>query len=238
VLACALAVREASGGAFDPCAGELVDLWGFGAHGRHAEPGFAPPSDDAVAAALSRSRALEFDTAHGRIRQPGGLRLDLSGIAKGYAVDAVCALLEARGLHHYLVEIGGELRGAGMKPDGQPWWVTLEEGEGAGETVLALHGLACATSGDYRRFFDYSGRRYAHTLDPRTGRPVEHGVAAATVIGADCMRADAWATALTVLGPVVGIALADREGLAARMLVRDGAALRETTSAAFRAMLD
>jgi thiamine biosynthesis lipoprotein len=139
------------------------------------------------------------------------------------------------------VEVGGELRGCGLKPDGQPWWVQLEEPDPASPgrgTVLALHGLSVATSGDYRRWFEHGGRRYSHTIDPRNGLPIRHGLACVTVVHASCMSADAWSTALGVLGPEAGPALANRLGLAARFVVRREAHFEERTSAAFDRLLD
>jgi thiamine biosynthesis lipoprotein len=185
-------------------------------------------------------RRLDIDPARRALRQPGGLALDLSAIAKGFGVDLVARRLEALGIVDHLVEVGGELRGAGVKPDGQPWWVELEHPEGArrGErTLLALHGLSVATSGDYRRWFDHGGTRYSHTIDPRDGRPIRHGLASVTVIHADCMRADAWSTALAVLGPDAALALADRLRLTARLLLRAGDGFVERRSAAFDALL-
>ncbi|MFT7722290.1 MAG: FAD:protein FMN transferase [Roseateles sp.] len=228
VLDCALRVAAASDGAFDPAAGALVDLWGFGpGPQRFDAPGFTAPDAAACAAALAHGgwRRLRVDGA--RVLQPGGLRLDFSGIAKGYAVDLVADTLRALGVRHCLVEIGGELRGHGLKPDAQPWWVDLETppdiaaSPALPATRLALHGLSVATSGDYRRFFTAAdGRRHAHTIDPRSGRPVAHAPASVSVVHAQCMWADAWSTALTVLGPDDGLALARRERIAARWLVR------------------
>ena len=144
VIRCALDVAEQSGGAYDPTAGALVDLWGFGPQGGYAAADFELPSAAAVAAALADCgwQRLQFDSVQ-RIFQPGGLRLDLSSIAKGYSVDLLAHFLHAHALDHFLVEVGGELRGAGMKPDGQPWWVGLEnpEGDGLPVTLAALHGL-------------------------------------------------------------------------------------------------
>ena len=145
-------------------------------------------------------------------------------------------MLIGQGCRHFLLEVGGELRGAGIKPDGQPWWVEIEQPPGV-ETPpmrVALHQLAIATSGDYRRWLDADGRRYAHTIDPRSGRSIDNAARSVTVLHARCMMADAWATALSVLGADAGMALAEREGLAARMLDAAG----EHMSPAFRAMLD
>ena len=201
----------------------------------------------AVAALVESAgrRRLEFDRSGRRLYQPGGVLLDLSAVAKGYGVDRVAAWLEAQGVRHYLVEVGGELRGAGVKPDGQPWWVALEQPGGSeaagaddGGILLALHGLAVATSGDYRRSFERDSQRYSHTLDPRTGYPIRNGVVSVTVIHQRCMAADALSTALTVLGPEKGMCFAEAHCLAARFLVRDGERLVELASSGFLEMLE
>jgi len=231
VLACALDVAARSDGAFDPTAGALVDAWGFGPPARRGVPGA-----DALAQARERAgwRRLSIAPGRGVALQPGGLALDLSAIAKGFGVDLVARRLAALGIESHLVEIGGELRGSGVKPDGQPWWVALEEpGTAATSTLVALHGLAVATSGDYRRWFEHDGTRYSHTIDPRDGLPIRHGLASVTVIHAECMQADAWSTALGVLGLDAGLALADRLDLAARFVQRTGGGFEERTSAAF-----
>lgn len=240
VLQCALQVARDSGGAYDPSAGPLVDLWGFGPAPKRS----APPSPDAVQAARGRCgwARIEVDGAGKRALQPGGASLDFCAIAKGFAVDAVASYLREQGLDHHLTEIGGELRGHGVKPDGMPWWVALETPPGlgtgaAGQTLVALHGLSVATSGDYRRYFDSDGRRYAHTIDPRTGYPASHALASVTVLHAQCMLADALSTALTVLGPEAGMVHAHRHGIAARFLVRTPDGFEEHLSPAFAAML-
>ena len=246
VLGFAMHVSQASGGAYDPCAGALVNLWGFGPRHRYDEPGFLPPKDDTLALLLSQRQRhrLELDLPARRARQPGGLQLDLSAIAKGYGVDRLARYLDSQGIHHYLVEVGGELRGAGSKPDGQPWWVVLEQVDGAdaaehpAEMLLALHGLSVATSGDYRRFFQDGTVRFSHTIDPRSGMPIANQLASVTVVHEQCMAADAWSTALTVLGPDAGMALAEEQGLAARFLQRDGDGYHETLSSHMLAMLD
>ena len=238
VLACARDVAERSGSAFDPTAGALVDAWGFGPVAPHGVP-----DDASLLRTLGQAgwRRLELDATRSAARQPGGLALDLSAIAKGFGVDLVAQRLLALGLESHLVEVGGELRGSGVKPDGQPWWVQLEHPDarsGGQPTLLALHGLSVATSGDYRRWFEHAGARYSHTIDPRDGRPIRHGLACVTVIHAQCMLADAWSTALGVLGPVDGPALADRLGIAARFIVRHDSLFEERSSAAFDRLLD
>jgi thiamine biosynthesis lipoprotein len=176
-------------------------------------------------------RRLAFDRDAGRLRQPGGLWLDLSGIAKGYAVDAIADLLRAHAIEDALVEIGGELAGCGLRPDGQPWWVDVEDPPGGTLPPLriALHDLAVATSGDYVRG--------AHTLDPQTGRPLAPGIASVSIVHDSAMHADGWATALIVAGEKAS-ALATQEELAARIVARDGDGLRETLTPRLSAMIE
>ena len=254
VLACALEVAELSDGAFDPTAGALVDAWGFGATNRHDEPAFAVPDEAALAAARTASgwQRVAFDRATRRLQQPGGVSLDFSAIAKGFAVDHVSRYLHELGFADTLVEVGGELRGDGIKPDGQPWWVALEQppdlepGDSAPDDLVALHDLSVATSGDYRRFYMAGGARRSHTIDPRTGRPIEHELASVTVLHRECMLADAWSTALGVMGPRAGLAYADTHGIAARFLSRAASESMssssigsgEQLSAAMRALME
>jgi thiamine biosynthesis lipoprotein len=182
-------------------------------------------------------REIEFDGE--RVLQPGGVQLNLSAAAKGYAVDHVAALMDEAGVRSYLVEIGGELKGRGVKPDGLPWWVSVEQPPGLSfELKVALSGAAIATSGDYRRFFEHAGVRYAHTLDPTSGEPLRDPPASVSVIHRDCMAADAWSTALMVLGVRHGLELCGREGLAALFLYRENGAPRVAASERFKAMLD
>ncbi|CAN5441078.1 FAD:protein FMN transferase [soil metagenome] len=240
VLAHGLLLAEASGGACDPSVGALVDLWGFGPRRRGGERAFAVPAREDIARALACSgwQRLELDAPARRVRQPGGLRLDLSGIAKGFGVDEGARFLQRSGIESFLVEVGGELRGEGLKPDGQPWWVALEvPGAEVPQPVVALHGLSVATSGDYRRSFEHGGQRYSHTIDPRDGWPIRHGVASVTVLHRDCMAADALSTALTVMGVAAGLAFAREQGVAALFVSRTEAGFEEHTSDALAAML-
>lgn len=237
VLTAGYDIAEASNGAFDPTAGALVDLWGFGP----APATLAPPSPQQIEDALARGgwHRLALDRAARRAQQPGAMRLDLSAIAKGYGVDAASERLRANGIRHFLIEVGGELRGEGIKPDGQPWWVDIEAPPGlrVAPTRVALHNLSIATSGDYRRFFDHGQRRYAHSLDPRTGMAADNGLAAVTVLHPSCMLADAWATALIVSGPDEGPRIAEAHGLAALFLSR-ARADPEIITTAFASLLD
>ncbi|MEK7948118.1 FAD:protein FMN transferase [Pigmentiphaga sp. YJ18] len=241
VLEQALSVARESGGAYDPTVGPLVDLWGFGPQGPCARP-----SADEVQAVRGRVGwdRIELDVAGRRARQPGGAYVDLSGIAKGYAVDAVARCLRRAGVAGYLVEIGGELVGHGVKPDGTPWWVELDRAwDTAGvssvpPTLVALEGLAIATSGDYRRHVSDGQGMYSHTLDPRTGAPIGNGVVSVTVLHPECMAADALATALTVMGPDEGLRWASRRGLAAQFVQRTAQGYQETMTPNFAAMME
>jgi len=228
VMAAGLDLAARSDGAFDPAIGALVDLWGFGPPGPTP-----PPAEEAIAAARARSgwRRLAFDAEAGRLRQPGGLSLDLSGIAKGGAVDAIVDLIRAAGVRDCLVEIGGELRGHGLRPDRDPWWVDLETPPDAAlpPLRLALHEIAVATSGDYVRG--------SHTIDPRIGRPADPRLSTVSVVHRSAMLADAWASALIVAGPEAGLALARAERLAARFVARSDAGFVETFSPAFSELL-
>lgn len=245
VLDYALEVARDSGGACDVAAGALVNAWGFGPgspFSPYREPGFEPPGADAVetARALSGWRRLQWDPAGRSAVQPGGLQLDLSSIAKGFGVDQVARYLQEAGIDGFLVEVGGELCGRGIKPDGQPWWVCVEAPEpgiGMVETVVALHGLSIATSGDYRRFFESRGSRHCHAIDPRSGHPVASEVASVTVLHEACMAADALSTALMVMGPEDGIPWADRRGIAALFRIRQKSLTQRMTKR-FAELLD
>ena len=245
LLNAAMDLADETDGAVDPTLGALVDLWGFGPPGPRPLNGFGTgytvPFEEEIAAAraLSGWGLLRFNREARAVQQPGGIKLDLSGIAKGHAVDQVSDRLTAMGATHHLVEIGGELRGAGVKPGGMPWWVELQQAPGAPgpRAVAALFDLACATSGDWVRNFEVYGQTFSHTIDGRTGRPVENGVASVSVLADRAMYADAMATALTVMGPEEGPAYAEALNIAAAFVVRTDDSLKEIVSPAFAAML-
>ncbi len=237
VLHSALDLARDSGGACDPTVGPVVDLWGFGpAPARDTAP--SASELQAVQARVGWQR-VQLDIAGKRAQQPGGIGLDLSSIAKGHAVDAVGSALQALGCGNALVEVGGELLGLGRRPDGQPWRVAVRlPGLAAGEgPVLFLPDLAVATSGDDFRHFVADGQRYSHTLDPRSGWPVRHALASVTVVHAQCMQADALATALLVLGPDAGWAFAERLQLAALFIRRGADGHEARPTARFEALL-
>jgi FAD:protein FMN transferase len=241
VLACALQIAAASGGAYDPTVGPLVEAWGFGASAGRRQV----PDPQALSAARMHVgwQRVQLQMQHSRALQAGGVQLDLSAIAKGYGVDSVARCLHARGIDSALVEVGGELHGHGRKSDGSAWQVLVESSpdEDTENTcpprVIALEDRAIATSGDHWHAFEQDGIRYSHTIDPRTGYPVRHAPTAVTVIADHAMHADAWATALTVMGVDAGFTFAEQKQLAARFMAhRDGRWVERMTDA-FQALL-
>lgn len=231
VLARGLEIAEATGGAFDPALADRIEALGFGPGDLHRSGGRQR---------LQAWRAVKLDAEGRRAFQPGGVALDLSSIAKGYAVDLCAARLGELGVPSFLMEIGGEFVGRGVKPDAQPWWVALELSDAApapGEataTDVALVNLAVATSGDFVR------RRngVSHLLDGRTGTAPDGAVSGVAVMHAQCMEADAWATALFALGAEDGMAMAERQGLAAVFAVRTPEGARMRLSSAANAMAE
>jgi thiamine biosynthesis lipoprotein len=244
VLQYALQLAKDSNGAYDPTVGPLVNLWGFGPDQRPRHP---PPAD-AIAQAKARVGwwKLKLDPANRRAWQPGGIHLDLSAVAKGYGVDQVGRYLQRQGVGAWLVEVGGELKARGRKPDGAPWRVGIERPDAAAGAVTAAEELvrtiqlddrAIATSGDYRHAFEDNGRFYSHHMDPRSGYPVPHEVASVSVLADDCMRADPLGTTLSVLGAARGMAYAREHGLAVLMIVRTPHGFEQRLSPALAAEL-
>ncbi len=223
VLRSGLDLWRESGGAFDMTVRPLVLLWGFGA----AEPRDRPPTPAQIAAAKARlgSDRVELSEDGTRIRRLSDVTLDVDAIAPGHAADVITAWLAQRGLHDALVDVGGELRASGHRPDGTGWRVGIERPQlarGDVGRVLAVSGLAIATSGDYRDYFELAGKRYAHTLDPVTGQPADNGLASVTVLASSALAADGYATALMVLGPDRGMAWAEKHQLPVFMILRTG----------------
>lgn len=241
LLDAAMDLGDDTNGAVDPTLGALVDLWGFGPPGARS-PLLPVPTDEEIEAALGVSgwQKLRLNREARGVMQLGGMKLDFSGIAKGHAVDRVSQRLVEMGATSHLIEIGGELLGRGVKPDGQPWWVDIERPPETDfpRTVAALFDIAVATSGDYHRGFQHNGRRYPHTVDGSIGRPIDNGLASVTVFHASAMKADAYATALTVMGPYDGPEFAEALGLAAHFVERTPRGVVEHMSPAWRAMLD
>ena len=229
----ATTVSELTGGAFDLTVGPLVQLWGFGAGGA---AGQVPPQEalDRLLPATGFTHLQVRGTPPAVRRMRPSVQLDFSAIAKGYAIDAICTLLQESGLSSYLVEIGGEVRTQGLRADGRDWSIGIEQPDGTGVAdIVPLRDAAIATSGDYRIFFEHEGQRYSHIVDPRTGWPVSHGAAVVSVISSTAAEADALATAILVLGPEAGLELAEREGIAARLVVRAAAGLAVLRTSAY-----
>ena len=213
-------VSEQSGGAFDITVGPLVDAWGFGPEKLSRDP------DGSMIAALRERvgwQRVEVRDDNTLVKKHPGLHCDLSAVAKGYGVDKAAEALDRLGAKNYLVEVGGEVRTKGVNPGGQRWQLAIErpgDGEQQVQLVVGLSGLSLATSGDYRIFRVSNGTRLSHEIDPRTGCPMKNNVASASVIHPSCAWADAYATALMVLGPDDGYAFAERNRLAVCLLER------------------
>ncbi|MEO7916395.1 MAG: FAD:protein FMN transferase [Dokdonella sp.] len=248
VLGQALDLARDSDGAYDPTVGPLVNLWGFGPDGSRNEP---PPAEQIQVARLRVGwQRVMLDRTGSRVLQPGGVFLDLSSIAKGYAADRVSDYLLEQGYADSLVEIGGDLRVRGHRADGGGWRVALERPfSGAEEfalqsnppapsdamAVLELTGHGLATSGDYRHRFEKAGREYSHHIDPRSGYPVEPAIAAVSVVATTCAEADPLGTTLIVMGLEAGMRWATDRRVAAVFLIRDGNSYRRVMTPAFSA---
>ncbi len=239
VVEASLIYSRSSGGAFDITVGPLVNLWGFGP--TKVERGVPEVKEiiDTLRRVGYTGVSVKYDPGALKKADPS-LYLDLSAIAKGFGVDMVSKYLESQGIYDYMVEIGGEVRADGKNHLGEPWRIGISTPGGGYEIqkVVNVSHAALATSGDYRNYYELDGKRYSHTIDARTGRPVTHGLASVTVIAEDCMEADAWATTLMVLGPDEGLELAVRSGLAAFFIVKDGADFVEQMTPGFRDYLN
>lgn len=221
VVRMGLQLAEESGGAFDPTIEPLLNLWGFGPQARVERV----PTADELAEARRHSgyRHLRIDGQ--RLCKDVDLQLDLNSMAAGYTVDKISVRLAELGVANYLVEVTGELKAVGKKPDGQPWRIAIEaplDDQRVAQRVLQLDGYGISTSGDYRNYFEENGVRYSHTLDPHTGAPITHKLAAVTVADSSALRADGLSTSLMVLGPEQGLAYAEQAGIAAFFVTREG----------------
>jgi len=238
VVVIAREVSVATGGAFDITVGPLVQAWGFGVESPAAQ--VIPGTDeiDRLRANVGFARLELVADGHSLRKTVPGLQLDVNGIAPGYAVDLIAERFDALGVEDYLVELGGEVRAHGRSPRGRPWRVAVEapmSGERRPYALVELDGVAVSTSGDYRDFREVNGRRLSHTIDPRTGAPVTHALASVSVVHWSAAFADAYATALMVLGPEAGMALAGRLGLAALFIEHNanGSGFTERSTPAF-----
>ena len=221
VIEAAQRISNTTNGAFDATVGPLVNLWSFGPNKGERRV----PSDDEILRVKQYvgSELLKSRTDPPAVRkQHPKLQLDLSAIAKGFGVDQVAELLEARGIENYLVEIGGEVRTCGRKPDDSEWRIGIErpsESERVTQLAASIGNRSMATSGNYRNFFRVNGHRYGHTIDPRTGRSVQNSSASVSVVSDRCMTADGWATALMVLDQPAAYDLAVQQNLAALFII-------------------
>lgn len=214
-------LNEQSQGAFDLTLEPLLNLWGFGPKARVEKV----PTPEQLAAAREQVGMQYLRRFGEQLCKDVDVQVDFNSIAAGYTVDRVVQRLTELGINSYLVEITGELKAAGRKPDGQQWRIGLEApqtGERVAQRVLELDGYGISTSGDYRNYFEENGRRYSHTLDPLTGAPITHTLAAVTVADKSTLRADGLSTVLMVMGTERGLAFAERMGIAAFFITREG----------------
>ena len=240
VIEHALLISAKTNGVFDITVGPLVNIWGFGPDKVTAIPG-----DEKIQAAKARTgyHKLKIDLVNNRIKkEQAGIYLDLSAIAKGYAVDAVAEYLSSQKIENFMVEVGGEIRVQGTKAHGRKWQIAIESplvNARKIQKVLALENLAMATSGDYRNFrYKQDGTRFSHTIDPRTGKPITHNLASVSVFADTCMHADAMATALMVLGESEGYRLAESQNLACYFIIRKQDEFEIRSTSKFRALFN
>ncbi|MGI6302422.1 MAG: FAD:protein FMN transferase [Verrucomicrobiota bacterium] len=241
VVAEALELGRMTDGSLDITVGPLVDLWHFGSGGGDADDSVPSPEQiEAVRPVIGLDAIDVRMDPPALFKRASGVRIDLSAIAKGYAVDRAAEYLLERGVGHFMIEVGGEIRVHGLSARGGRWNIAVEQplpGLRRSQRVLSLSDLAVATSGDYRNYFEVDGRRYSHIIDPGTGRPIEHALASVTVLSSSCMRADGLATAMLVLGPDRGWELALEHDWAVYFLIRDAQGWEQRSSAAFERML-
>jgi len=232
----ALQIAALSDGYFDPTIAPLVDLWGFGPTARQSVvPNLVEL--ETLQAQVGYG-ALVVDTEAETLSKTAPRALDLSAIAKGYAVDLVADYLVEQGFSNYLVEVGGEMRFSGTKPDQVAWRIAIENPDSTSRSVfriLEMSSGAVATSGDYRNFFELDGIRYSHTINPKTGYPVAHDLASVTVVMALCIDADAYATAFMAMGREQTLKLAEAQNLAVLLIYKDGVSFRSIQSSQFTA---
>jgi thiamine biosynthesis lipoprotein len=235
----AMEVSWLSNGAFDVTVGPLVNLWGFGP--QHREGRIPSAAEIAAARENIGYQNLVFNIADSSVQKNRPVTIDLSAIAKGYGVDQVAELLRQAGIKDFMVEIGGELYLSGTNALGKPWRIAIEQpGELVGQVhrTVNISNAAMATSGSYRNYFEVAGKRYSHTIDPRSGKPVTHKLVSVTVVADNCAYADALATAIDVMGPEQGLKLANEQGLAVYLISRGDNGLVVNYSDAFAAYLD
>ncbi len=235
ILTTARQVSAQTDGAFDISVGALVELWGFGPTPPRQD--IPVPEEIALALSTTGNKQFELSPVTTSVRKlNSATRLDLSAIAKGYAVDRVADLLEQNRILDYMVEIGGEIRSMGRNHKGESWRVGIEKpvtDQRTVHSIIILTDQAMATSGDYRNFFNHAGKRYSHEIDPRTGWPVSHKLRSVTVVHDLAMMADALATALMVMGPELAPVFAEKENIAALFIISSGSDFIEQHTSRF-----
>lgn len=227
VLRLAWKIAQQTDGAYDPTVGALVNLWRFGPEARPERV----PTDQEIAEAkrsvgyqkikLFVSKDQTEDKSLAIKKEQADVYIDLSSVAKGFGVDCVAEMLLERGINRFLIDIGGELRAAGRNKTGEPWQIGIQRPQlkaGPLMRIVSLENRAIATSGNYLNFYEENGVRYSHLIDPKTGKPIRHRTASVTVIAPTCAEADAWATALIVLGSEKGQILAKKNHLQATFI--------------------
>jgi len=226
-----------SSGAFDITVGPLVNLWGFGPDGRIIKA----PDNEEITAVKDRVGYNYLELNGKSLTKNRDSYIDLSAIAKGHGVDALANLLESVGIESYLVEIGGELRAKGLKPDGSQWKIAIESPaagfERSVQKIIAVKNVGIATSGDYRNYFEEDGVRFSHTIDPATGKPITHKLASVTVLMPTCAEADAYATALLVMGEEKAYDFAIEHGIEAFMIIKTAEGFAEQMTPGFKQYL-
>jgi thiamine biosynthesis lipoprotein len=233
VLKLSKEIYKSSDGAFDVTVGPLVNMWGFG-----PDKIIERPTDEEIKKKMKAIGSDNFKIIEDSIvKSKENLYIDLSAIAKGQAVDDVALVLANKGFKSFLVEIGGEVRAQGQKPDGSKWRVGIEKpskqlGQ-AIQKVVVLDKMSIATSGGYRNYLKYGDEVFSHTINPKTGTPVEHKLVSVSVLNENCAVADAWATAFMVLGAEKGLDIANRLGLKAYFLVKTDEGFKEIQSSLF-----
>src|SRR5690554_61909 len=233
-------VFQATEGAFNPAVGALVDLWGFGAR-LSVDQLQKVHSEQAIAEAMAKTDFSTVKNTGLMLHKNTDLRLDFSAVAKGYGVDALAKVLREFGIKNYMVEIGGEIATLGNNPKGSAWRIGIESPDNIpGHVLIAIqvNESAMATSGDYRNYFDVDGKHYSHTIDPRTGKPISHQLASVTVLADSVALADAWATALTVLGEEQALQLAEQLDLAVYLIAYKDGDFASASSSAMKPYLN
>ncbi|WP_133502468.1 FAD:protein FMN transferase [Marinomonas balearica] len=237
VIGAALKLSELTDGAYDVTVGPLVNLWGFGPGAKEDKV----PTQEEIESAQQKVGFHYLSLDGVQLEKTEDIYVDLSSIAKGFGVDQVAATLDSFGIHDYLVEVGGEIRTKGMKDDGSHWEIGIESpggGHSVAQKIIQADNLSIATSGDYRNYFEKNGVRYSHTIDPKTGKPITHRLVSVTIIADSVMLADGLATAINVLGPKKGLEFAERNDIAAYMLVKEDFGFKEEYSKAFKSYLN